>query len=244
MQNAMYKSKANLMLHNVDLGEFRVKKGGRVLDIGSAEGANSIGLRKAGYVVSALEIDPNLVRAFREDPETAGIEIFLGDALKMPFKDASFDGAILLEVIEHIENTDDLLKEIYRVLVPGGKLCIAVPTSYTEKVFWRLHPGYAKNATHVKIFSRRQLTNSLSEAGFKVTRTIPRNLVPAISWLFHALFRSRSDHTGKILEHHWIDRVIGIVFGAWSRLPLLKKLLGAAGRVIGKSWYFYCEKTA
>lgn len=52
----------------------------------------------------------------------------------LPFKDSSFNTVTLLAVLEHIENEQQILKEAYRVLVPGGKLVITVPSVWSQPV--------------------------------------------------------------------------------------------------------------
>ncbi len=232
------------MIENINPIIFPASKGLHLLDIGSAEGHNSIALKAKGATITAIEIDPNLVEDFNNNAAAKGITIIEGDATNMPFKANSFDGAILLEVIEHIKPTEQLLQEVNRVLKPGGVLCIGVPTGYTERVYWRLHPGYASNATHVKIFSKRQLKELIEAAGYRVLKIETKNFVPAISWFFHALLRSKSDHTGKILNHSGVDRVLNSFFKTWAKTPVLNRGLGLMSQHFGKSWYFYCEKIA
>ena len=232
------------MLDNIDHKFFPFGDGAKILDIGSALGDHSIALKQAGCQVSALEIDPNLVEKFKKRPEAKGIEIKQGDARKMPYEDSSFDGAILLEVIEHIPGTEQLLSEIQRVLKPGGVLCIAVPTSYTEKLYWRLHSKYASNATHFKIFSKNELRELIKAAGLEIRAIQNRNFVAAVSWTFHAALHSNSDHTGAIHEHLWVDRMLDPFFRTWSKTPVANKGLGLAKRYIGKSWYIYAQKPA
>jgi ubiquinone/menaquinone biosynthesis C-methylase UbiE len=230
------------MIENINRKLFSLPSGASVLDIGSASGQNSMDLKKLGYKVTAIEIDPELVKAFKSNPDSAGIDIHLGDATKMPFPDNSFDGAIILEVIEHIKDTEALLHEIGRVLKPGGRLCVGVPTGYTERFSWKVFPDYPKNTTHVKIFQKKQLTDILNSFGFKVRAVETKNFVPAITWFFHSIARSKSDHTGKIHNHLIIDRIVYGSFTKFSKVPVLNKTITAAGRRFDKSWYFYCEK--
>lgn len=230
------------MIDNLNNRYFDCPQGTRVLDVGAAEGRSAMALRSRGFQVTALEIDPTLVARFRANPESHGISIYEGSALDMPFADNSFERVLLLEVIEHIEETTMLLSEIHRVLKPGGVLCIGVPTGYTEIFYWKVHPRYAENATHVKIFSKRDLLDAVSGSGFIVELVEAQNLIPAISWLFHALLRSDSDHTGLILTHKWVDKVLDPFIRVWRNLPVLRATYRATAKHVGKSRYVYARK--
>jgi hypothetical protein len=129
------------------------------------------------------------------------------------------------------------------VVRPGGVVCLSVPTSFTELLFWRLHPGYAANATHVRIFTKPELRRVIADHGFEVVGWEGRNFRPALSWLFHALLRSPSDHAGVIGGHLWVDRVLG---GGWRALDVVglgRALDWLGNRVWPKSWYVYCRRT-
>ncbi len=54
----------------------------------------------------------------------------LDDPHHLPFQDASFDSASILDVLEHVEDQKYVLNELHRVLVPGGVLIITVPGKY------------------------------------------------------------------------------------------------------------------
>jgi ubiquinone/menaquinone biosynthesis C-methylase UbiE len=52
----------------------------------------------------------------------------------LPFEDSSFDVVTMLAVLEHIEKEQQILKEIYRVLIPGGKLILTVPSVWSQPI--------------------------------------------------------------------------------------------------------------
>ena len=90
---------------------------GRIYDAGCGRGATSNQLHELGFEVTAS--------TYTEEPALAqGIEWHRGVDLnkRLPFADESFDGAILQEVIEHLENHPHVVREFNRVLKPGGRL--------------------------------------------------------------------------------------------------------------------------
>ena len=56
-----------------------------------------------------------------------------GSAYSLPFPNNSFDLVICSEVLEHLHEYNDAIKEIHRVLKPGGKFYASVPASWPEK---------------------------------------------------------------------------------------------------------------
>jgi SAM-dependent methyltransferase len=88
----------------------------RVLDIGAADGRIAGLLAGAGYDVVALEIDVDLARLAATRLLADAGTVVVGDGLRIPFRDSSFDGALLIEVAEHLHDTEALLREIHRAL--------------------------------------------------------------------------------------------------------------------------------
>ena len=80
----------------------------RILDLGAGRH------RRAPNVIN-LEIEP-----------TPEIDL-IGDGHSLPFKDNTFDAVISEAVLEHVHSPNRVVQEIYRVLKPGGYICVAVP---------------------------------------------------------------------------------------------------------------------
>src|SRR5262245_15562494 len=85
-----------------------IPPGARVLDVGAGSGAFSQRLTDIGYAVTALDVDPN--KWLPRDIPFVQLDIDAGIAASV--RD-SFDAACCLEVIEHVENPWNLLREIY-----------------------------------------------------------------------------------------------------------------------------------
>jgi SAM-dependent methyltransferase len=100
----------------------------RVLEVGCGVGAQLRVLLDrfpethfTGIDVSQLQLDQ--ARQFLAGPIAAGrVELVEASAYRLPFADASFDGACLFWVLEHVDDPPGLLREVLRVLKPGGVL--------------------------------------------------------------------------------------------------------------------------
>jgi ubiquinone/menaquinone biosynthesis C-methylase UbiE len=87
---------------------------------------------------------------------------------KLPFEDSTFDVVTMLAVLEHIEKDQEILREIYRVLVPGGKLIITVPSVWSQPVLefmaYRLRlVSEAEIRDHKRYYNREKLKKVLIE---------------------------------------------------------------------------------
>lgn len=98
---------------------------GRVLDLGCAFGFATRQIASKGYATVGVDNSPGYIsRARRRHP---GGEYILSSAENLPLADASFDAVLLLDVLEHVSEQAAVLREIERVLKPGGMLILSVP---------------------------------------------------------------------------------------------------------------------
>lgn len=105
----------------------QLQRGWRVLDIGSGLGGPSRVLASEfGCDVTGIDITPEFVRSAQVLTGRCGltesVRFELGDALAMPFPDASFDCAWTQHVVMNVEDRRGLYREAHRVLKPGGIL--------------------------------------------------------------------------------------------------------------------------
>ena len=98
---------------------------GRVLDLGCAFGFATRMLRQRGYDALGVDCSPAYIaRARRADPRSTYL---VADAAHVPLPDASFDGLLLLDVLEHLPDERGAIAEVARLLAPGGTLVLSVP---------------------------------------------------------------------------------------------------------------------
>ncbi|HSZ14100.1 MAG TPA: class I SAM-dependent methyltransferase [Solirubrobacteraceae bacterium] len=143
----------------------------RVLDAGCGSGRNMVELARLGSV-TGVELSDTSVALARQ----RGVgEVVEGSVLEMPFADDSFDLAVSLDVIEHLEDDLAALRELRRTVAPGGSLLVTVPA------YQWLWSGHDEINHHHRRYTRRTLQRVAEQAGWSQLRTTYFNslLLPA-----------------------------------------------------------------
>jgi len=88
--------------------------------------------REEGARIFAVDLSDVVTRTAAERAAEAGVELALakGDIRELPYADDSFDCVYTMGTIEHIEEYDQALREIHRVLRPGGRAVVGVPNKH------------------------------------------------------------------------------------------------------------------
>jgi arsenite methyltransferase len=109
----------------------RLQRGERVLDIGSGAGTDSlVAAQMVGDEgnVTGIDMTPEMLDKARAAAAELGwknVEFVASEAERLPFPDASFDVVISNGVIDLVPDKDAVFSEIFRVLIPGGRIQIA-----------------------------------------------------------------------------------------------------------------------
>jgi SAM-dependent methyltransferase len=122
---------------------------GLVLDIGCDDPVLSASLLSGRAQYVGLDPVSHQGKTFRV--------IGMGEFL--PFRRASFDGAIFLTSLDHISDWHQALDETYRVLKPGGKL-------YISSLIWHARASLLRDTVHFRHFREFELLGGLANAGF------------------------------------------------------------------------------
>ena len=167
----------------VDYGRLEVRPGERLLDLGCGFGRHSYeGLKRGAEVVACDLARPEveqvrdlarLLASEGEIDEEAMAAPVQGNALGLPFDDQSFDRVIASEVLEHIDDDESAFAELARVLRPGGRLAVTVPSWLPETVCWKLSSDYHAPAApggHVRVYRLRDIRRRLVGAGLQPGR--------------------------------------------------------------------------
>ena len=117
-----------------------------------------------------------------ENPTIDGVKVVSCNLEKesLPYMDNFFDVIFTKSVIEHVSNTDNFIKEIYRTLKPGGTLIIMAPDWQSQML------NFYDDYTHVKPFTIRSISSALKINGFNNTRVTYFRQLPIV-WRYRFL---------------------------------------------------------
>jgi SAM-dependent methyltransferase len=147
---------------------------GAVADVGCGSSRIIAALPKGSVGVDVLFRKLRYARRF-------GVPLIQGSGFSLPFRDESFSCVLCSQVIEHVPKESPILRELVRILKPGGRLVLGTPDYanwewlVTEKLYGFFAPGaYADE--HIAHYTREELIRHFEQTGFthEATRYILR----------------------------------------------------------------------
>jgi SAM-dependent methyltransferase len=129
----------------------------RVLDVGAGTGATSLALRRFGTVLG-IDLSPEAMQIARD----RGLAVARMDATNLALPDASFDVVVALDVLEHLDDDVACVRELVRVLRPGGVLLVTVPA---YNWLWSSHDVANR---HLRRYRRHSLRRVLQQGDLDI----------------------------------------------------------------------------
>ena len=185
-------------------------RGQRLLDVGCGNGAQTVRVLDRFQEVVGLDVVAEHLAVLAAHVPPGGMcRTVLYDGGRMPFPNATFDAALSIETLEHVEDEDLTLREIHRILAPGGTLVLSVPHKWwifethgarLPWLPWHRVPFFSwlpaplhRRWARARIYTRGGIVDLVRRAGFEVESarylTAPMDAArPA--WLAAALRRT------------------------------------------------------
>jgi 2-polyprenyl-3-methyl-5-hydroxy-6-metoxy-1,4-benzoquinol methylase len=176
-----------------------------LLDAGCGTGYFSVEAARRGAKVVGLDCGINLLRETRRK----GIaSVLAGDVTRLPIDDGAFDIVVSSECVEHTVSPERAVRELVRVLRPGGSLVVTCPNA-----LWRWSCSVA-NALNLRPYhglenwpAWTELRSWAAEAGLRVQRQIGLHLFPFVFRTTQPLLR-RLDRLGSRFGRLYVNQCL------------------------------------
>jgi SAM-dependent methyltransferase len=176
------------------------------LEIGTGTGGMLHALLGRGIHARGVEINPALIEESRR--WFGDLPVLPVSGVELPFADASFDVVLSFDVFEHIRDSDAHLREVHRVLRPGGRYLVQTPNKWANTVFetirWKSLTRW--KADHCALHTPGELRRRLEAHGFSAQFFD----VPVVNEFFRA----------KVRQHLGIPGLAALALANPDRLPL------------------------
>lgn len=135
----------------------KLVEGKIVLDVASGSGYGSYELAKKAKKVIGVDVSEEAIKYSKSNYKGVNLDFIKSDGLRIPLDDKSIEVIISMETIEHIEDDNNFISELHRVLKPGGLVVISTPND----------KAYPKgNHFHYREYDKKTLVN-LVQSKFK-----------------------------------------------------------------------------
>ena len=165
-----------------------------ILEIGTGTGGMLRTLLDRGYRARGVELNPDLIAESRR--WYGDLPIQQVSSVELPFPPESFDIVLSFDVLEHIRDSDAHLREVHRVLRPGGQYLIQTPNKWSnvafETVRWRSFTRWRDD--HCSLHTPEQLRRRLDAHGFSAELFD----VPVVNEFFRAKVRHHLGWPGAV----------------------------------------------
>ncbi len=228
---------------------------GKVLDVGCGAGSVAKAVKRQRPDLAVFGCDLSQSALAIASASAAGVDFRQATAERLPFDDGEFDFVWIFDVLEHVDIPEQVLREVARVLRPGGGFHIVLPLEDQPWTLYRLvgcgtrWTAKVRHGGHIQLFSAERFRSIASACGLPVVRS---------RWSYHALLQVLD-----LVYFSWLDwrgpvsgsvedmsasrrgaigasmraaaRVVATL--AWGEARMLRALPGGCG-------HFTCERSA
>jgi 2-polyprenyl-3-methyl-5-hydroxy-6-metoxy-1,4-benzoquinol methylase len=156
----------------VDLIQRYTKKG-RLLDIGVGTGLFMEIAQKKGFEVFGLDVSSYAIKTVGKRMKIKSEKkLVVSELTEKTYASNYFDVINMRHSIEHVSDPEKLLKNVYKILKPGGIVAIATPNSFGwhAKLFKELWPHWSV-PYHIQFFSKKSLEIVVKKSGFTILKS-------------------------------------------------------------------------
>lgn len=229
----------------VDFHELKLKQGSLILDAGCGSGRHLRALAKLPDL-KIIGIDKNssdlndALTSLKNMPDALSDQYLVSraDIKNLPFASSSFDCVICSEVLEHIPEHENALKELVRILKPQGNLVVSVPRYFSEKICWLISSAYySEEGGHIRIYRKKKLQKMLTKHGIKCWKINYKHALHAPYWWLKCLVGLKNETNVLIKSYKKF-----LEWDIMSKPRSVRFMENILNPFIGKSIVFYLKK--
>ena len=221
-------------MNTIKYNNLNLREGQLMLDMGCGEGRHSIGalLETPASIVGMdlsfedLKIAQSRLKDFDTSELSTSCTFGLGNINDIPLKDSCLD------------SPNESVRELVRVLKPGGVMALSVPRYLPELICWKLSEEYSKTpGGHVRIFKHQELKNLAVSNGLEYQSFHWAHGLHSPYWWLQCLFWKTKENSFLVKQYHKL-----LVWDLMKK-PLFTKILESILQpLIGKSLVMYFRK--
>ncbi len=147
-----------------------------VLELGCGTGTFTRELARSGADITAIDVSPELLEIARADCSAPNVHYQTENAYALSYPDAAFDSVVGSSVLHHLE-VEEALRNIYRVLKPGGTIFFTEPNMLNPQIAVQKNVPWVKrklgDSPDETAFFRWRLRGLLEQTGYRNVRIDP-----------------------------------------------------------------------
>ena len=198
---------------------------GRILEVGAGRGTYSPYFAERGHLTALVpsEVQSAALRERLKDHPTASVITASLDGTAAP---GSYDTVVLLNVLEHIADDHQALRDIYEALAPFGKVVLWVPA------FEALYGSFDQRIGHYRRYRRNELQALVHSVGFQVISATYTNMPGFFAWWLVVRLLGRTPTAGRLAT----------VYDRWF-IPVIRRVERLVQPPIGQSLLIIAQRS-
>ena len=153
-----------------------LKAGMTILELGCGAGYFTKEFARSGAEIVAIDASPDLLEIAKANCSASNVRYEIQDACALTYKDAIFDSVVGSSILHHLE-IEPALREIHRVLKPGGTICFTEPNMLNPQIAIQKNVPWIKrwlgDTPDETAFFRRPLRRLVERTGYRDVRIEP-----------------------------------------------------------------------
>lgn len=207
------------------LNKFTKFLNGSILEIGCGIGTFSETLSKYGKI-TAIDVDNDLIEIAKKN-NNSDIKVGYGDIEKGKyfFNNKRFETIVCINVLEHIDDDERAIRNMYDLLAKNGVLILLIPSHPI------LYGEIDRTIGHFRRYSKEDIINKLNQDNFSIVEFKTINFIGALGWFI----------SGKILKNKEVDSSKIKLFNLFA--PIFLKAEDLISPPFGTSFLIIASKT-